>query len=236
MQRRCSPFVHLRYNASVNTPKDDQSRFRFSLVVGLIALLACAMGAYFATRQATAEVPDIQGFLWPDPVILHDFTLLEAHGGVFDAARLDGHWTLLFFGFTHCPDVCPTTLNTLKTVRSALRDVPAFDAHAQILFVSVDPARDTPAVLRQYVDYFDPHLLAATAAPDELNALTRQLGVLYSKVETDKPSVYSFDHTAAILLIGPARQFLGVFSPPHHAAEIETAIRRILAFMQAKRV
>jgi protein SCO1/2 len=204
-------------------------------LVAVIALVAFGAGVYLARHGTTgAPGPEIQGFLWPEPTIVGDFSLQDANGGEFTAARLDGKWTLLFFGFTHCPDVCPTTLTTLKSVRAALRDLPAFDQRAQVLFVSVDAARDSPEALRAYVDYFDPGFLAATALPAQLNVLTRQLGILYAKVETQDPTLYTFDHTASILLIGPARQFLGVFSPPHTADDIAARVRGIVEFVDPR--
>lgn len=205
------------------------------IAVILVAVFAFGAGVFLARHGATrGDAPDIQGLLWPDPVVLGDFALDDAAGGTFEASRLDGRWTLMFFGFTHCPDVCPTTLATLKSVHAALRDLPAFTDHAQTVFVSVDPERDTPTALRAYVDYFDPAIVAATAPSPRLDALTRQLGILYAKVGTADPATYTFDHTASILLIGPRRQFLGVFSPPHAADDLAMRVRGIVEFMETR--
>jgi protein SCO1 len=201
-----------------------------------IALLAFGLGVYVAqTGSPKANLPEIQGFLWPDPPTVGPFTLENARGGALSENDLRGKWTLLFFGFTHCPDVCPTTLSTLKTVRSTLQTSPGFASHSQVLFVSVDPARDTPAALQAYVSYFDPTFLAATADPAQLNILTRQLGILYAKVPTADPALYTFDHTASVLLVGPDLQLLGVFSPPHVAADIASRIRGIVEFIGSSR-
>lgn len=209
--------------------------FRLSphlLLVVLIALAAFGTGAYFAQRASESPPgPDIQGFLWPDPPVIGAFSLDDARGGTLDESALGGHWTLLFFGFTHCPDVCPTTLATMKSVRAALADLPDFAARGQVLFVSVDPARDTPEALRTYVEYFDPEFRAATAPPERLNVLTRQLGILYARIETGDPDGYTLDHTASLLLVSPERRLVGVFAPPHGAPDIAARVRGIVSFL-----
>jgi protein SCO1/2 len=138
---------------------------------------------------------------------------------------------LLFFGFTHCPDVCPTTLATLKSLRAALADLPGFATRNQVLFVSVDPARDTPEALRTYDEYFDPDFRAATAAAERLNVLTRQLGILYARVETGGLGGYTMDHTASVLLVSPDKRLVGVFTPPHAVPELAARIRGIVDFL-----
>ncbi len=223
----------LRYTAAMNFASPHL--LRKLLILG-VALLAFGLGMYVArSADPGADTPEIQGFLWPDPPAVDPFTLQKAQGGVLTEGDLRGKWTLLFFGFTHCPDVCPTTLSTLKAARTALLDVPAFAAHSQVLFVSVDPARDTPAALQAYVSYFDPTFLAATAEPEQLNLLTRQLGILYAKVPTADPALYTFDHTASVLLVAPDLHLLGVFSPPHAAADLAARIRGIVEFIGAPR-
>ena len=208
------------------------SRFSRYFLVAWVALVAFGAGVYLARSGVpNVSAPEIQGFLWPDPPLLGAFTLQAAKGGELNEGSLRGKWTLLFFGFTHCPDVCPTTLSTLKSVRVALHDLPDFDQAAQVLFVSVDPARDTPAALQAYVSYFDPTFLAATAAPEALNSLTRQIGILYVKVPTQDPAMYTFDHTASVLLVAPDLRLLGVFSPPHAAQDLADRIRGIVQFI-----
>jgi len=200
------------------------------VLVVLLAISAFAIGIYVAGSNH-ADRPAIAGLLWPDPPQLGAFSLSGTNGTAFTEAALSGKWTLLFFGFTHCPDVCPTTLKTLKTVRDQLAEHP-FHGASQVLFVSIDPARDTPTVLRDYVQYFDPGFIAATGSDDQLKRLTRQLGVIYAKVKTADPASYSMDHTASILLIGPKLQLLGVFSPPHVATLLAGQIKAIIEFAE----
>jgi protein SCO1/2 len=122
-----------------------------------------------------AGPPNVAGFLWPEQPQVQPFVLDDARGGSLDQETLRGHWTLLFLGYTHCPDICPTTLATLKAANAALADSVPWAASGQVLFVSVDAERDTPARLKQYVGYFNPAFLAATGTAAQLHLVTTQL-------------------------------------------------------------
>jgi protein SCO1/2 len=160
---------------------------------------------------------------------LSAFSLSMADGATLNQDSLKGHWTLLFFGFTHCPDVCPNTLSVLKQTTQRLADDPLYRAHGQVVFVSVDPERDQPAALAKYVHYFNPQFLAATGPAAALADLTRPLGVIHARVPLAGED-YAIDHTASIFLIDPALRLLGVWSLPHEAETISTAFRQISAF------
>jgi protein SCO1/2 len=124
----------------------------------------------------------------------------------------------MFFGFTHCPDVCPTTLGVLRDVAAML----AADGEPapRIVFVSVDPERDTPARLKSYVEFFDKRFIGLTGAPDKVAAFTGQLGIVYMKAPLPGTGGYTVDHTAAVLLVDPRVRLVGIFSAPHNAADI----------------
>lgn len=200
--------------------------------IALIALVAFWAGHYLThSNDRHADALPIEGFLWPNPPHLGQFSLQDDKGEEFDDSDLRGKWTLLFFGYTHCPDICPTTLATLKVVREKLRDLSVFNSHGQILFVSVDSERDTPAVLRSYVRYFDPTFRAATAPPEKLHLLTRQLGTTFVKISTGESPDYWFDHSSSMLLIGPDLRVLGEFVPPHNAQNLAARIRSIINFI-----
>ncbi|MGD9602725.1 MAG: SCO family protein [Gammaproteobacteria bacterium] len=227
--------MDLRYTRAMEQSPPPIPRFLLFVALALVALIAFSAGVYLARSDRTGGPgPDVPGLLWPDPVVLGDFALDDARGGRFDTRRLRDRWTLMFFGFTHCPDVCPTTLATLASVRTRLADLPAFAQRGQVVFVSVDAARDTPEALRAYVDYFDPTIEAATAEPERLDLLTRQLGILYARMDTGDAAEYSFDHTASVLLIGPRQEFLGVFAPPHAPGELASRVRAIINFMETR--
>ncbi len=216
----------VRYNAPMtSSPPRSQS----NAVLALLAFAALSAGLLFAVWK-TEQRPDIPGLLWPDPPMIGSFSLTDADGKAYTEAQLRGHWTFLFFGFTHCPDVCPGTLAVLKQVTGRLQDHPAFRAQGQVLFVSVDPARDTPAMLGPYVRYFDPGFKAATASEDALSGLTRQLGVIYAKVPGSGED-YTMDHSASIFIVDPQLRVLSAIGLPHDAALIAARFRAIAAFV-----
>jgi protein SCO1/2 len=159
---------------------------------------------------------------------LPEFTLLDQASRPFDAARLRGHWTFLFFGFVNCPDVCPTTLATLAAVRASLADLAADDIPAVVL-VSVDPRRDTPAALARYVAHFDPSFAGVTGSRAAIDSLTRGLGVAVIVGPEAPDGSYSVDHTAAIFLVDREARVAALFSAPHEATAIARDYRRIVA-------
>lgn len=199
-----------------------------TLLVILVAVTAFIAGAYLALpTPRDPAAPDIEGLLWPNPPEVEAFHLIDAKGARFDETSLDDHWTLVFFGFTHCPDVCPGTLTTLKAVAARLAGNVEFASRGQILFVSVDPERDTPEVLQRYVAHFGTAFLAATAPAAELTALTSQLGILHARVNLEGGD-YTIDHTASLILIGPKRERLAVFSAPHVPEDLAARVARII--------
>jgi len=151
----------------------------------------------------------------PKPRVIADFRLLDQQGRSFSLDRLRGKWSLLFFGFTHCPDVCPSALYDLRQVADRLRQAgPGIAAH-QVVFVSVDPERDSPERMREYVSYFDPDFLGVTGDTAQLVPLTRQLGVAW-RIEEHLPGSeqYTVDHSASVLLMDPSGRLYGVFAAP----------------------
>jgi protein SCO1 len=132
------------------------------------------------------------------------FELTAADGKRFSSERLAGRPYAIFFGFTHCPDICPTTL---LDVSNHLRDLGARADRLAIVFVSVDPERDTPEKLREYLASFDPRIVALTGTPDEISKVARAYRVFYEKVKTS--SGYTMNHSAAMLLIDQQGGFAG---------------------------
>ena len=147
-----------------------------------------------ATKQAT---------ILPIFKTLQPFSLTDQTGETFDNQRLLGQWTFLNFGYTHCPDICPTTLAMLTNMDQQLNSL-EIASPVQIAFVSVDPERDTQQRLAEYVNYFDPSFLGLRGSEDKLQRLTQPLGILYAKVKTEKSAMeYVMDHSASIILIAP---------------------------------
>lgn len=155
------------------------------------------------------------------------FTLVDHNGNPFDNDRLTGKWTFIFFGYTHCPDICPTTLSTLAQVAQQLENDDV-SKDTQFVFVSVDPDRDTPQTLAGYVVYFNPDFIGVTGDEQALAQLTSSLGILYAKVEDpSNPENYLVDHSGSILLVGPGGELAAVFSAPHDPALLATDLRSL---------
>ncbi len=154
---------------------------------------------------------------------LPDFRL-QSPTGPLDRQWLRGHWSLVFFGYTQCPDVCPGTLGMLA---EALRGLPA-GQRPQVLFISVDPDRDTPELLAQYVPSFDPAFRGAAGQDEDLAALVRHLGVHYERHSPGAAGQYTVDHTASVFLIDPGVRLKALFSPPHDAAGVAASLGRLI--------
>lgn len=142
--------------------------------------------------------------------------LLDQDAQAFDGAAFQGNWSVLFFGFTYCPDVCPTTLALLRDVAGAL-SAGKYPVHFYL--VSVDPARDTPAVLKPYIKHFNPEFRALTGEFLDVHRFATQLNIPFRKsVEVD--GNYTIDHSANLALINPQGHFAGFLMPPFDEARI----------------
>ncbi len=166
-----------------------------------------------AAGKLSAEV-----LVYPKPRSLAPFLLQRAGGDTLVNADLRGTWTLAFFGFTHCPDVCPTALATMKQIEELSRKAPSMGGARKLplkyLFVSVDPERDTPAVLGEYAGYFSPAIIAATAPIADVEKFARDVGVVFFKVPQAEGE-YTIDHSMQMLLFDPDGNLHAMWRPPH---------------------
>lgn len=156
--------------------------------------------------------------LFPQLRAVPDFALQQSDGTALSAKELQGRWTVVFFGFTHCPDVCPTTLSELALVQKQWAAVDAA-SRPQVLFVSVDPGRDTPEKAGEYAAYFHPDTLAATLPEPALQAFANSLGMVYLKVPTEGGD-YTMDHSTPLVLLDPRGRQAGIIRPPFVPADI----------------
>lgn len=193
--------------------------------VAIAILAAVAVGVGVALNERASAPPALRsGTALPEPRALADFSLVDQEGLPFSRDQLRGRWTLLFTGFTNCPDVCPTTIASMAELRRRLaRD------DLQFLFVSVDPERDTPEVIRRYLAHFDPQLLGVTGPGADVERLTSGLG-LAQVVNPGVGDEYTVDHSTALVLIDPDARLAGYFSAPHRpdalAADLASLPRR----------
>jgi protein SCO1/2 len=145
--------------------------------------------------------------------------------------NLKGHWSLVFFGYTHCPDVCPTTLTVLKSVKQQLVTHQQETVNTQYVFISVDGRRDTTSVLANYMNYFDPTFIGLNGTEEQIKGLTGQLGVVYMQVAGSSPDNYLVDHSASILLFDPLGRMIALFSAPHTTEGITSRYLAIRQFL-----
>jgi protein SCO1/2 len=205
-------------------------------VLVMIAIGGVLGGSLYARSRLTPAPHDTAkpatraALVYDRPRPLAPFTLVDEAGAAATKATLSGHWSLLFFGYTHCPDVCPATLAELARVRERLADLPR-DRQPAVYLVSVDPGRDDVATLAGYVHFFAPDFHALTGEPAALEAFTRGLGVavIVRRPAADQPAAdYTVDHTAAILLVDPAGAVVALFPAPHQVAVIDADYRALV--------
>lgn len=148
-----------------------------------------------------------------------DFQLLDVNAENIDQTVFDDKWSIVFFGYTHCPDVCPITLQIMKNVTSKVAEKNG--EMPQIVFVSVDPVRDTSEVMKNYISFFNEEFIGITGELKDVHTMTRSLGIVASfTANKDDPENYLVDHTASLLLIDPQRRLRAKISPPHVAETI----------------
>jgi protein SCO1 len=153
------------------------------------------------------------------------FRLVDQNGKAFSDADLKGKWSLIYFGYTHCPDACPTTLNAIAI---ALDDLgPKRDA-VRPVFITVDPERDTPEVLKSYVTSFDAPILALTGTPAEVAQAAKDYRVYYAK-HPEPGGDYSMDHSSVIYVMDPEGRFTATFTPESSPEDIAARLKKLLA-------
>lgn len=202
-----------------------------SLLYILVAALGLGLGLWWALHRAPAPAavppPALETIrLLPEPRPLADFALQTAGGATLDKAALQGRWTLAFLGFTHCPDICPTTLAELAQAEKALADLPEAQ-RPRVLFVSADPERDSPDRVVEYARWFSPQALAATAPVPALETFAKQLMLVFVKVPLDNGD-YTIDHSAQVVLLDPEVRFAGFIRPPLSPKAIADDLRRLV--------
>ncbi|HRQ65626.1 MAG TPA: SCO family protein [Xanthomonadaceae bacterium] len=200
--------------------------FSRSTLLVLVLAFAAGLGFWLGQRHLGSDGGAIdvrEALLYPQPRALPDFELTRADGTPFTQADWRGRWNLVFIGFTHCPDICPTTLATLREVEAAFEP----DQAPQVIFVSVDPERDQPQQLATYARFFSERFVAATGAHDALTPFTRSLGMVYMSTPLDGGD-YTVDHSASIAIIDPQGRLFGVFRAPHSRDGMVADLKRLM--------
>ena len=196
---------------------------RTILLLASIGSAALLVGVLLARLLGATSVPLETGTWLPQPRALPEFHLKDLSGADFDLNRLRGHPTLLFFGFTNCPDVCPTTLATLAQVQRA----PPLPG-AQVLFITIDPERDSAASLQVYLGAFSSSFIGARGDAAALAPLLKGLGAIAVRQKLLDGS-YTMDHSATLYLLDSRGRLVAVFSPPFSAPRLIADLRRVAA-------
>jgi protein SCO1 len=197
----------------------------------LVAAAACAaLVGFWLAHELDRQAPQLASGTWlPQPKQLEDFRLTDISGAPFTLASLAGRPSLVYFGFTRCPDVCPTTLLKLAQIVRV-----AGIAGLRVVFISVDPQRDTPPVLALYVHAFDPSFQGLTGDPQAIARVAAEFAVAVSRVDLPGGD-YTMDHTAAVFLLDARAQEVAIFTPPFDVAAFAADLKRARPYLGGAR-
>lgn len=203
---------------------------KIALVIAATLTLLVGLALFQAARQAASH-PD-KGALNAAGIILlpqsrawPNLPLLDQHGEVLPVSRLQGKWTLVFFGYTFCPDICPTTLAELRQLLGSLPTEQR--QQVQVLMVSVDPQRDTPQQLRDYLAYFDPDYIGLTGQLDDIQQLANALSIPFIPGDSSQEN-YTVDHSGNLALLGPDGRQQGFIRAPLNLAQLQQQLPKLL--------
>ncbi|MBX2836597.1 MAG: SCO family protein [Gammaproteobacteria bacterium] len=212
------------------------SKIKTLLPAIVASVIGLSVGMYFGTRSTSTELDyaDIQNSLKNSTVLpidfktVPEFSLLQGPDTPIDQTSLSGQWNVVVFGFTHCPDICPIALSTMKAVVEELKDTET--PKPQVMFVTVDPNRDTPEVLSQYVTYFNDEFIPVSGSLADITYLIRELGVVASyTADKDDPSIYTVDHSTSMYLIDPEHRVRAKLDAPHTVDDVLADYKTLLA-------
>lgn len=205
-------------------------------VVFLVLIVALSVAVYLKWQRANVDLASVvdQSVMRviPQAIPVPEATLTKMDGQPFTRKNFLGKWTFLYFGYTLCPDVCPTELTALAEIATLLREE-GTQSSWQMVFVSVDPERDTPEQLAKFVTYFDPKILGVTGTQTELSLMAKPLGVGWEKASlpTANDAVsnsYLINHTTSILLVSPEATVVGVYPTPHDPAAMVKVFNTVI--------
>ena len=208
----------------------QQTRIRLTIVLVLVFIGLVIKGFIWRMSQPvlmSAEELRTNGAIeLSQPRIFSDFELLDHRGESFSLENLRGHWTILFFGFTNCPDICPTTMATLAQMYQFLSSDE--QEKLQVVMVSLDPERDTQEKMAEYVPYFNADFVGVTGNKHLIRRMTAELNIAYNKVPLEGDN-YTVDHSTQLVLINPRGHYHGFFKAPHGEVAMRQTWRSITA-------
>ncbi len=187
----------------------------FIVIAAGLMLARLSLYTLEPAQTVTAPPKALQSLLLPEPRPLKPFSLSDHNGQPMGVEQLKGKWTLVFFGYTHCPDICPTTLGMLKGVANKLEAQAEIGNDTRFLFVSVDPKRDSLPHLKEYIHFFHQDFVATTGERQEIDNLARQLGAMYMFDGDTEKDDYIVNHSTSVALTNPQGEWMARFNPPH---------------------
>lgn len=189
------------------------------------AALMCLM--LLAVPPAVAA--DVDATVYDDAAQVGEFQLADHNGAAFGVDRLKGRWSIVFLGYTHCPDVCPFTLANLAAVLNAYRDLPDTAAAPQVVFVAVDPDRDA-AGLADYISYFDPAFVGVTGGRADIDALVKSVDGFYKlNKKREGDDAYEVSHSASVAVISPDAGLKARINPPFAPQETAEFLKTLFS-------
>src|SRR5262245_34008781 len=203
-----------------------QGSLRATLMLSAALAASSARAQHDHAHEHAAAPAHSSGFYLPEPMPLQDFTLLDQNARPFTLADLEGGWTLLVFGYTHCPDVCPTTLAQVRDTRELLRQNAGPDVRS--VLVSIDPERDTPEQMAGYLAAFGEDVIGLTGSPTAIAEFARQFRAKYA-VSERLPGGYFVDHSSSVALLTPDARLRALFSVPLRPEQLAHDLHAIAA-------
>jgi protein SCO1/2 len=207
---------------------DQQVGIRRTIIIIVCFIVLVIFG--FIWRMNQPVIMSVQDLRINGAIVLNtprkfsDFDLIDHRGDAFTLERLKGQWSMIFFGFTNCPDVCPTTLATLNETYSKLKD--SEKENLQVIMVSLDPERDTVDKLDQYMPYFNTEFVGVTGNKHFIKRFTTEINIAYNQVPLGGDD-YTVDHSSQIVLVNPNGHYHGFFKSPHSAIMLRKTWRSI---------
>jgi protein SCO1/2 len=209
---------------------NKRTMLSMSVLAGLM-VIGAAIGIFMSRYYQHSQPPErIEGILWPDPKVIGDFSMLNQEGKTFTRNDLSGKWSFLFFGYTNCPDVCPTTLAILNEVSRLINNTNS-PIDSQFIFVTVDPMRDTIEKLENYVGHFNSNFIALGGTQEQLDSLASQIGISYLYESAAEDGSYLVSHTSSIFLIDPKARLISILSQPFNPLQIQSRFVEIEDFI-----
>ncbi|RDH83823.1 MAG: hypothetical protein DIZ80_06705 [endosymbiont of Galathealinum brachiosum] len=208
-----------------------------SIILAISALIAASAGIWMGQQNPDTQLPRIkpaaiQGAIYPAAKTINDFSLVNQHSEKITKDNFIDHWSLIFVGYTHCPDICPTTMTVMNQVSEFMQQQKI--QPPRIVFLSIDPLRDTSESLKSYVTYFNKDFIGLTGSVEEVTKLSKQLNAVFRKSPGASGEIsnddYLMDHSSALMLINPQGNLQSILTAPHTPGNIIESIIKSQAY------